>query len=254
MTRILYQFPLSHYCEKARWLLDHKELDYVAKNLIAGLHRPFTRWKTSKDTLPMLKDGEVWIADSTEIALYLDGQYPEYPLISRDPALRSATIEINRLAEALGVHVRRWMYLYLIDEPHTINVMFGDDKWLNRLRPITVPLFKKGVRQLYGIRADKSERSKQKMDALIDQIEAILIANGGRYLVGTQLGLADIAVCSLAAPLFGPQGTPWQAEAGMVTPEPIAAVQRQLMARPFGQYVMRVYENERNARVDWHGQ
>ncbi len=32
--RVLYQFPLSHYCEKARWLLDHKELDYVAHNLI----------------------------------------------------------------------------------------------------------------------------------------------------------------------------------------------------------------------------
>jgi glutathione S-transferase len=40
--RVLYQFPLSHYCEKARWLLDHKELDYVAHNLIPGFHRAFT--------------------------------------------------------------------------------------------------------------------------------------------------------------------------------------------------------------------
>ncbi len=33
--RTLYQFPLSHFCE-ARWMLDHKELYYVAHNLIPG--------------------------------------------------------------------------------------------------------------------------------------------------------------------------------------------------------------------------
>jgi glutathione S-transferase len=252
--RTLYQFPLSHYCEKARWLLDHKELDFVAKNLFPGLHRPLTRWKTSKDTLPMLKDGKVWIADSTEIALYLDGQYPEYPLISRDPALRSATIEIDRLADQLGIHVRRWMYLYLIDEPHTMTVMFGETGLASRLRPLLTPVVKKGVRQLYGIWPEKAARSKVKLDDLINQIEARLIKNGGRYLVGNQLGLADIAVCSLAAPLFGMVGTPWEAEAGTVIPAPIAELQQALLARPFGQYVMRVYDNERNARVDWHGQ
>jgi hypothetical protein len=39
-----------------------------------------------------------------------------------------------------------------------------------------------------------------------------------------------------------------------VIPAPIAELQQALLARPFGQYVMRVYDNERNARVDWHGQ
>ncbi|TDH76046.1 glutathione S-transferase N-terminal domain-containing protein, partial [Acinetobacter baumannii] len=39
--RVLYQFPLSHYFEKARCLLDHKELDYVEHNLIPGFHCSF---------------------------------------------------------------------------------------------------------------------------------------------------------------------------------------------------------------------
>lgn len=33
MTRILYQFPLSHFAEKGRWLLDAKGLDYQIHNL-----------------------------------------------------------------------------------------------------------------------------------------------------------------------------------------------------------------------------
>ena len=55
--RTLYQFPLSHYCEKARWLLDHKELDFVAQNLIPGVHRAFAQLKTGQNKLPILKDG-----------------------------------------------------------------------------------------------------------------------------------------------------------------------------------------------------
>jgi glutathione S-transferase len=252
--RVLYQFPLSHYCEKARWLLDHKGLDYVARNLIPGFHRPLTLLKTSKDTLPMLRDGKVWIADSTEIALYLDGQYPECPLLRREPKLRAQAIELDRLADQLGIYVRRWMYIYLIDEPQTMDVMFGESKWMNRVRPVFEPMMKVGVKQLYGIRADRAEGSKLKIDALIDQIEAKLIANGGRYLVGDQLGLADIAVCSLAAPLLGIRGTPWEPHDEGNVPEPIATFKHQLLDRPFGQYVQRLYDTERNARVDWHGQ
>ena len=74
--RVLYQFPLSHYCEKARWLLDHKELDYVAHNLIPGFHRAFAQLKTGQNLLPILKDDHRWIAESTKIALYLDDTYP----------------------------------------------------------------------------------------------------------------------------------------------------------------------------------
>jgi len=34
----LYQFPISHYCEKIRWALDHKGLDYKLVNLLPGFH------------------------------------------------------------------------------------------------------------------------------------------------------------------------------------------------------------------------
>ena len=67
--RILYQFPLSHFCEKARWLLDHKELDYNAQNLIPGVHRAFAKLKTGQNKLPILRDQDQWIADSTQIVL-----------------------------------------------------------------------------------------------------------------------------------------------------------------------------------------
>ena len=51
--RTLYQFPLSHFCEKARWLLDHKELDFVAQNVVPGVHRAFAQLKTGQNKLPI---------------------------------------------------------------------------------------------------------------------------------------------------------------------------------------------------------
>jgi glutathione S-transferase len=62
-------------------------------------------------------------------------------------------------------------------------------------------------------------------------------------------------VCALAAPLLGPQGTPWQIDEAEVDdlPLPIREYRQQLLDRAFGQYVMRIYETERNARVDWRG-
>ncbi len=62
--RILYQFPLSHFCEKARWLLDHKELDFVAQNVVPGVHRAFAQLKTGQNKLPILRDQDIWIADT----------------------------------------------------------------------------------------------------------------------------------------------------------------------------------------------
>ena len=34
----LYQFPLSHFCEKARWALDYKSIAYRPVNLLPGFH------------------------------------------------------------------------------------------------------------------------------------------------------------------------------------------------------------------------
>ena len=256
--RTLYQFPLSNYCEKARWLLDYKELDYVAKNLVPGAHRLLTRWHASGDTLPVLCDGKTWIGESSEIALYLDGVYAEKPLISRDPVERSRTIALDKLGNELGYHVRRWMFLYLSKDPHTLDIIIGEKGLLRNIKPLALPILKKGLVQLYKVTPEKCAKSKLRIDELVDEIEAMLLANGADgeqgYLVGNHLSLADISVCALAGPMFSPVGTPWVAPSDIVVPASLTDYQAELLARPFGQYVARIYATERRARVDWRGQ
>ncbi len=252
--RVLYQFPLSHYCEKARWLLDHKGLDYVAQNLTPGPHRIKTQLKTKQNLLPMLHDGRHWVADSTQIALYLDLHYPEHSLLRRDPTLRQQALDIDLFAGRLGNHVRRWSLAHSLsvgDEP--IEIMMGEKGYLRQFEKLTKPLLKKMVQQGYQLQPEKVAHSQTTMQGMIETLNHMLIQADGRYFVGDRLGLADIAVCAMLAPIVHPTGTPWEIEEGTLLPSSMADYKAHFLSLPLGQYVQRIYQNERNASVDWRG-
>ena len=251
--RILYQFPLSHFCEKARWLLDHKELEYVAQNLIPGLHRAFTQLKTGQNHLPILKDQDTWVADSTRIALYLDDHYPEHRLLSQQQKLRDQAIEIDVQAVELGEYVRRWGLAHVIQTEESLDILIGEKGYLRRFEKYSKPLLKSLISKSYRLDNEHVLTAKQRMDDIIQVLNQTLIDNGGRYLVGEYLGLADISVCSMLAPILELQGTPWEKEQVDVLPEEFKAYRDTLAALPLGQYVKRIYQTERHARVDWRG-
>lgn len=252
--RTLYQFPLSHYCEKARWLLDYKQLDYVAHNLIPGVHRAFAQLKTGQNSLPILKDHDIWIADSTHIALHLDHYYPEHALLRTQHNLRQQSLDLNALATDLGQHVRRWglaQSLSVSDEP--LEIMIGEKGYLRQFEKITKPILKTMVHKRYQLDDEQVIQSKSNMDQLVAQFNQLLMDNGGRYLVGDRLGLADIAVCSMLSPLLELDATPWERESDIVQSDAFREYQMQLLDLPLGQYVRRIYQTERHARVDWRG-
>lgn len=252
--RTLYQFPLSHYCEKARWLLDHKELDFVAQNLIPGVHRAFAQIKTGQNKLPILKDGERFIAGSTQIALYLDEIYPEHRLIRHDPKLREQILEIDQIANELGIHVRRWGLAHALaegDEP--LEIMIGEKGYLRQFEKISKPILKTLVSKSYQLDQEKVEESKYNLDLTIASLNQTLIDNGCRYFVGDRFGLADISVCSMLAPLLELDATPWEKEDAEHISQAFVDFSQYLLELPLGQYVKRIYATERNARVDWRG-
>jgi len=252
--RTLYQFPLSHFCEKARWLLDHKELDFVAQNLIPGVHRAFTQIKTGQNKLPILKDDELYIADSTQIALYLDEKYPEHRLLRADQTLREQALEINQIANELGIHVRRWGLAHVLaDSNEPLEIMIGEKGYLRQFEKFSKPLLKTLVSKSYQLDKEKVEESKNKMDTIIFDLNQRLILNQCRYLVGDRLGLADIAVCSMLAPLLEISATPWEKEGLDNLALEYTTYQTYLLELPLGQYVKRIYASERNARIDWRG-
>ena len=73
----LYQFPVSHYCEKVRWVLDFKGIQYQKINLVPGPHVRKILQLTAKSQVPVLENGADVIQGSAEIIDYLEEKFPK---------------------------------------------------------------------------------------------------------------------------------------------------------------------------------
>lgn len=104
----LYQFEMSHYCEKVRLILDYKGLPYRKIEVTPGIGQLELVRLSGHRQVPVLKDGDEIIADSTAIAEYLDKTYPEKPIIPSDPKLRGLCLIMEQWADqSIGLNARK---------------------------------------------------------------------------------------------------------------------------------------------------
>ena len=96
----LYQFELSHFCEKVRFILDYKNLPYRKVEVTPGIGQIELFRMSGQRQVPVLKDGNDTIAGSTAIAFYLDKKYPEKPLLPVDAQQRALTLMLEEWADA----------------------------------------------------------------------------------------------------------------------------------------------------------
>lgn len=244
-VRILYQFPISHYCEKSRWQLDHKGLDYRVRNLLPGPHRLRSHWLARISTLPILRDDKRTVGDSTKIAYYLEKYYPERPLVPEGADQRARMIELEQQFDRIGVHVRRWLYGQVLNRPEIMDAMLDPYHLPGPVKRALVPLTREGVRRLYAIKPKAVVYSEQRVEEGLALVEEALAQGGGDYLVADRLTLADITAASLLAPLVTPPGTPWDVfDESTLSP----ALQKKLndmRERPAGQWVLARYRSDR---------
>lgn len=251
--RILYQFPLSPYCEKVRWILDFKELHYVAQNLRPGLHRAFTQLKTKQNTLPILRDDHAWVGDSTKIALYLDDIYPEHRIIRPQRDLHEKILQWNSFADELGQHIRRWCLASLsAQDEHTLEILLGERGYARQFEKITKPILQKMLHHHFGLNDKDIQQSHQKIQQMIIELNQQL-EHIDEFLIGGKLSLADMSLCAMIAPLLQVANTPWEHGEYQIFSDEFYAYQQQLKSMKVANYVQNMYQNHRKAWVDWRG-
>lgn len=241
--RTLYQFSISHYCEKTRWQLDHKGLAYRVEHLFPGLHRLKTRRMAGTTSLPILRDGARVVADSTDIALYLEATYPQAPLLPPAGPLRDEILALEDRHDRLGVHVRRWLYGQIEDWASVTDAMLRVHRPLFGLRDRAKPMLVKGLRTLYGVTPERVAKSEAELLDGLEALEKRIHNDPSRYLVGDRLSLADISAAALYAPLLSPPDTPWADIGGFSTPA--REVLDRIRERPAGQWILQRYRQDR---------
>ena len=220
---MLYQFPVSHYCEIARWGLDYKQQAYQKKNLLPGLHVKRTRKLTGESSVPILVHDGRAIRNSSDILSHLDSAYPHPPLLPQDPELQQQALQWETLAnEQIGPHIRRIIYHELLEYPKLLIPFFTTGgPWYG---PLVVrwmfPRLRAKMRELMDINDVTATESLHVLDAVVPKVLAQL--DGKDYLVGEQFSRADLVVAALLAPLATPvkYGLDWPAQ----FPESVQAV------------------------------
>jgi glutathione S-transferase len=246
-NRVLYQFPLSLYCEKTRWNLDIKGLGYQCRDMIPGAHLPTAWWLARQRTLPILRDGTYVVGDSTEIALYLDKTYPARLLLPEDTLLRHQVRKLEQEFNQLGDHVRRCVWSLAIDSPDVDRVFFGFSGY-GRLAK-TLGRWNKGIlrqmiRRRFNVYDIPVAGSWSVIRERLDRLEKQLADNPHQYLVGDHFTLADLTAAAMLAPLLGPAESPWHDDH---VPNKGAALRDIWRDTPVGQWVAQMYRQHRHS-------
>ena len=250
--RTLYQFPLSHYCEKSRWHLDAKGLAYRVRDVIPGAHALLALRYGAQGTVPILVDDGRVLDDSTTIAHHLEETYPDAGprLLPVDRVAREQVLSHEAwFDDVAGPAIRAFFYTVMMKQPRGAARAFFASYGTRRaelLGRLLGPLFEAMLRAKYRLRRGTEDTTRRAIVDAFDRLEEITRGDASRPLVGDAFTLADIAAASMLSPLVAPEGTLYATmnPAG-VFPE-VADLRRSLRARPGWAWVERVYRDHRN--------
>jgi len=255
----LHTITFSHYAEKARWCLDRLGVPYEEVPNVGVLGVLLTG-----RTVPWLEvpPGLTRIGDSPRILRYLWGQYA-----GRLPGDRTwfleptpAALELEaKLDRRLGNDVRVWLYNHLLRDTHLSFRSWGIEepaipRWQRALLLASRPVLVFAVRRMLGVTPARASRAWERTRETFDEVDQLL-ADGRRYLTGETLTFADITFASLGALAVLPPEYPGNrlggrrmAMADIRDPAWRAEVE-ELRARPSGQFILRLYREERTPRA-----
>jgi glutathione S-transferase len=245
---VLLTIPFSHYCEKARWALDHARVDYVERGHVPGLHRlAVKRAKSRKTSVPVLVADGATLDDSSDILAWADGKAPAgRELYPRDDAARREVLALEEhLDEELGPHIRRVMYFHILPRP---GLAFGlmDQRtpgWQRAILRVAFPLLREGMSRFMKIDERTAAESLERTLRVFDDVEKRL--EGRRYLVGDAFTAADLTLAALAGPAVTPPEHSVRFPDLDALPEAAAALLREVQARPVAEYLRRMYREHR---------
>ena len=201
----LHQFSSSHFNEKARWVLDWKNVEHKRISYLPGPHIPAMKELSNQSSTPVLDwDGQI-ISGSGHIVDFVNAQIADKPLYPDSPEQRvQITAWCRRLDDELGPAVRTIAWSAMIDHAAYAIRVFGRGKSKITLffYSLIFPFLKSVIGKANGVNPKNIELSREIIRRYLDEIETSVAATG--YLVGDQFTAADLTAAALIAPLANP--------------------------------------------------
>lgn len=244
MRTLLYQFSISHFCEKARWVLEHKGVAYETRNLLPGLHVKPLRRMAADTTVPVLHINGQAIQGSDKIIDFLDTRIPDAQLTPVQAAEQQQAREWEQyVAERIADPLRNCFYHYLLEHPRIVIGLFTEGgPWYGGLfYAVAFRKVEQRIRSAYKINHRSAQLCMRVIGKALDKLEAHL--QDREFLVGEHFSRADLSACALLSPLVLPERGYMKQD--IFLPEALKEFRQQHVTRPVFRWVNDIYKQYR---------
>ena len=207
----VYGSKISYFTGKLEAYLRYKGIAYERLPLVRYQKQLRTNLGTTQMPAVELEDGR-WMSDTTPIIQYLEGQFPETPILPEDEALRFIALLIEDYADEWlwrpAMHYR-WSYRH---DRELLSSILVDEL----LGHVPVPRFVKKLaitrrqRRGFVIGDGVSDATRHHVEssyfAALDNMTRML--EGRRFLLGDSPSIADIGMVGPMLRHFGHDPTP----------------------------------------------
>jgi glutathione S-transferase len=244
----LVTIPISHYCEKARWVLDRAGIPYREERHVQAIHRIAARRAGGGATVPVLVTPQGVLSESEEILSWVDDHTPtRHRLFPVDPRERAEVERLcRRFDEVLGPAGRRLMYVHMLAQP---NLMLrfnnqGVPRWEDRALRLGWPLAVRWARRELAIRPGIEAEDEATVWREFDFV-AELLADGREQLFGERFGAADLTFAAMSASVVVPPVYGVPLPQPDVLPAQTAKLVERAREHPAGRYAFTLFTERR---------
>ncbi len=243
----LITIPISHYCERARWALEHCRIPFVEEQHLQVFSGRRTKALGARRFVPVLVGDGLLLKDSADILDWADrGAAADRKLYPTDPEARAEVSAFESpLAAVFGVEARRIAYDTLLPHPSLLLKYNAGQAPLHErfLVRLGFPWMAHKIRDHLHIHPEEVATAHRLLDDAFDRVARQL--DGRRYLFGDTFTAADLTFSALAAILI------WPPEYGVPVPtldempDAVRAPVLRWRAHPAGQHALRMFAEHR---------
>ncbi|HEY0715416.1 MAG TPA: glutathione S-transferase N-terminal domain-containing protein [Polyangia bacterium] len=241
----LVTIPFSHYCEKARFGLDHAGVAFDEEAHLPIVAARHARRAGGGRTVPVLVTDKGVVADSTDILHFCDrharGGPPLYP---PKTAAEVSALE-DHFDEKFGPHVRRLAFFHALPSRRYVLDLAGEGLpwWERALLGVAYPVLRTAIERGLRIDAAGAARSAARVEEVFAEVGRRL-ADGRPFLVGNTFTAADLTFAALASPLLRPPEHP-RPYRETHAPASLTTLQDRLRASRAGSFALQLYASFR---------
>lgn len=199
----LYQYEVSPFCDKIRRVLHWKRQPYRVEEIPPSATLTRVRRLNPAGKLPCIEHDGTFVADSTDIARYLEERFPDPPLLPRDPAARALCHVLEDWAdESLYFYEMRLRFTLPHNAARFVPALVAHESALMKaVLPWPLRRALRSTTSAQGV-------GRRPIEVVVRDVERHSDAIGGLlgerdFLVGDALTLADISVFAQMACIRG---------------------------------------------------